>query len=48
MKNIYDQMGLAPVSVSSRGDSPRLILNIPRLRRVTTLELSGGCNKPPF
>ena len=36
MKNIYDQTGLAPVSVSIRGGAPRLILKIPRLRRVTT------------
>lgn len=33
MKNIYDQTAPAPVSVSIRGDLPRLILNIPRLRR---------------
>ena len=33
MNNIYDQMGLAPVSVSIRGEAPRLILKIPRLRR---------------
>lgn len=48
MKNIYDQTGLAPVSVSIRGEAPRLILKIPRLRRVTTLEHSGGCNRPLF
>ena len=28
MKNIYDQTGLAPVSVSIRGGAPRLILRI--------------------
>ena len=36
MKNIYDQMGLAHVSVSIRGGAPRLILKIPRPPRVTT------------
>lgn len=29
MENIYDQTGLAPVSVSIRGEAPRLILKIP-------------------
>ncbi len=48
MNNIYDQMGLAPVSVSIRGEAPRLILNIPRLPGIIILEQSGGCNKPPF
>ena len=38
MKNIYDQTAPAPVSVSICGGAPRLILNIPRLPRVTTLE----------
>lgn len=35
MKNIYDQTGLAPVSVSICGGAPRLILKFPRLSRVT-------------
>ena len=48
MKNIYDQTGLAPVSVSIRGGAPRLILKIPRPPRVTTLEHCGGCNRPLF
>ena len=46
MKNIYDQTGLAPVSVSIRGGAPRLILKIPRPPRVTILEHCGGCNRP--
>ena len=29
MKNIYDQTGLAPVSVSNCGGAPRLILKMP-------------------
>ena len=37
MKNIYDQTGLAPVSVSIRGGAPRLILKIPRLPRDNNL-----------
>lgn len=48
MKNIYDQTGLAPVSVSIRGDLPRLILNIPRLPGIIILEQSGGCHRPLF
>lgn len=48
MKNIYDQTGLAPVSASIRGGAPRLILKIPRLSRVTTLEQSSGGNRPLF
>lgn len=48
MKNIYNQTALAPVSVSIRGGAPRLILKIPRPTRVTTLEQSGGCNRPLF
>lgn len=48
MKNIYDQTALEPVSVSIRGGAPRLILKIPRLPRVTTLEHCGGCNRPLF
>lgn len=48
MKNIYDQTGLAPVSVSIRGGAPRLILKIPHLPRVTTLEQSSGGNRPLF
>ena len=48
MNYIYDQTGLAPVSVSIRGDPPRLILKIPRPPRDTTLEQSGGCNRPLF
>ena len=38
MKNIYDQTAPAPVSVPIRGGAPRLILQITRLPRVTTLE----------
>ena len=48
MKKFYDQMGLAPVSVSIRGDPPRLILKLPRLLRVTILEQTSGCNRPLF
>lgn len=48
MKNIYDQTAPAPVSVSIRGEAPRLILKIPRLPGIIILEQSGGCNKPPF
>ena len=48
MKNIYDQTAPAPVAVSNCWGVPRLILKIPRLRRVTTLEHSGGCNRPLF
>ena len=33
MKNIYDQTGLAPVSVSIRGGAPRLIMKLPCLLR---------------
>lgn len=36
MKNIYNQTGLAPVSVSIRGGALHLILKLPRLPRVTT------------
>ena len=48
MKNTYDQTGLAPVSVSIRGEAPRPILKIPRLPRDRNFRTIGGCNRPLF
>ena len=41
MKNIYDQTGLAPVSVSIRGGAPRLIMKLPCLLRDHNFEQSA-------
>lgn len=48
MKNYYDQMGLAPVSVSICGGAPRLILKIPHLPRDHNFRTIGGCSRPLF
>ena len=48
MKNIYDQTGLGPVSVSIRGGAPRLIMKLPCLLRDHNFRTIGGCSRPLF